>query len=190
MSYAIIALNAAALIGLIVAAALGYALKSDILAAGQGLPDPATASSVLAAGFERHFLLALSSTLIALFAESMIFFYFIGTGVSIKKAVALYELDHKYLGQVRQFKQRTSGIATLALLLLMTAFVLGGGVAARAVPGWAHHAAAWAALVTHGLSTWRGTSAILDNVGLLAELDRQVRELARRGEVVVSRTVV
>jgi hypothetical protein len=190
MSYAIIALNVASLIGLLGAAILGYALKSDILAAGHGFPDPATASAALAVGFKHHFLLALTATLAALFAESMIFFYFIGTGVSIKKAVALYKLDHKYLGQVRQFKQRTSGIASLALLLLMAAFVLGGGVAARAVPVWGHHAAAWAALIVHGISTWSGAGAILDNVGLLAELDRQVLELSRRGEVVVSRTVV
>lgn len=188
MSYAIIALNLAALAGLLVTIVLGYALGAKVgEAAGTG-GDIVVAA--IALGFRRHFLLGLSSTLVALFAQSMIFFYFIGTGISIKKAVSLYNLDRQVLGRVREFKQRTSGIASLAILLVMAAFVLGGGVAARAVPAWAHHLTAWAAFAAHGLSTWRGTGAILDNVGLLAELDRRVVGMAARGEVEVRRTVV
>lgn len=195
MSYAIIALNIAALGGLLVTVALGYTLGSEIgaAAAAAGADAGATdavAAAALAAGFRRHFLLGLSSTLVALFGQSMIFFYFIGTGISIKKAVALYDLDRQVLGRVREFKQRTSGLATLALLLLMTAFVLGGGVAARALPAWAHHVAALAAVLTHAISTWRGAGAIFDNMGLLAELDRRVLGMAARGEVEVRRTAV
>ena len=140
--------------------------------------------------FRRHFILGLAGTLTALFAESMIFFYFIGTGVAIKKAVALYDLDRRYLVQVRAFKQRTSGIAFLALLALIAAFVLGGGAATRAVPALVHEIVAWAAISCHALSAWASTRAIRENVGLLAELDQVVGEKAARGEVAVERTVV
>jgi hypothetical protein len=188
MSYAIIALNLAALAGLLVTAVLGYGLGAQMSELTGALGEAAAGALVL--GFRRHFLLGLSSTLVALFAQSMVFFYFIGTGISIKKAVALYDLDRQVLGRVREFKQRTSGIACLAILMLMAAFVLGGGVAARAVPAWAHHLTAWGAIAAHGLSTWRGTAAILDNVGLLAELDRRVIGMEARGEIEVRRTVV
>jgi hypothetical protein len=187
MSYAIIALNIAALAGLLLTVVLGYAVGGEMAEAARG---NAAITADLVLGFRRHFLLGLASTLVGLFAQSMIFFYFVGTGISIKKAVALYDLDRQVLGRVREFKQRTSGIASLAILLLMAAFVLGGGVAAGALPAWVHHLTAWAAVAAHGVSTWRGAYAIVDNVGLLAELDQRVKGMAARGEVEVRRTVV
>ena len=181
MSYAIIALELVSLIALLVTAFLGYQL-------GHALD--ASASEVVAGTFRRHFALGLAGTLTGLFAESMIFFYFIGTGVAIKKAVALYDLDRRYLLQVRSFKQRTSGIAFLALLALIAAFVLGGGAATRAVPALAHEIVAWVAIACHGASAWASTRAIRENVALLSELDQVVRAKAARGEVAVERTVV
>lgn len=188
MSYAIIALNLASLAGLAAATVLGYVVGAGMGAAGAGAE--AAAATALAVAFRRHFTLGLVATLIGLFSESMVFFYFIGTGVSIKKAVALYRLDQRYLARVREFKVRTSGIAFLALLGLIAAFVLGGGVAARAVPAWAHQVAAWVAIAAHGASTVASARAITDNMGLLSELDRVVVGMAARGEVQIRRTVV
>src|SRR5688572_3354184 len=136
MSYAIIALQLASLAGILVALAYGYILGDALDASAAGAAGAAGAAASAAAvseaarvadAFRRHFGFALASTLVALFAESMVFFYFIGTGLSIKKAVALYHLDVSYLKRVREFKQRTSGLAFFALLALIAAFVLGGG---------------------------------------------------------------
>ena len=189
MSYAIIALELGSLAVLLVTAFLGYALGNAV--AGAAGADPAgPAAALVAATFHRHFALALIGTLSALFAESMIFFYFIGTGVAIKKAVALYDLDRRYLLPVRAFKARTSGVAFLALLALIAAFVLGGGTAARAVPRLFHEVIAWVAIALHGWSAWASTLAIRENVALLAELDGVVRGKAERGEIAIERTVV
>jgi len=187
MSYAIIALALASLAGLVVTLAYGYILGGvlDVTAAA-GVAEQAQ----VAVAFKRHFGFALASTLVALFAESMVFFYFIGTGLSIKKAVALYQLDPSYLKKVREFKQRTSGLAFFALMALIAAFVLGGGAATRAIPSLVHSIVAWAAVLLHGFSAFAATSAIRDNLGVLAELDAIVRGKAARGEVVVERTVV
>lgn len=191
MSYAIIVLELASLVVLVVTAFLGYALGGELAGLVPGASDPGgLVAAAVGATFRRHFALALLGTLAALFAESMIFFYFIGTGVAIKKAVALYDLDRRYLQQVRAFKARTSGVAFLALLALIAAFVLGGGAATRAVPRLGHEIAAWVAIALHGWSAWASTRAIRENVGLLAELDQVVRAKAERGEVAIERTVV
>lgn len=190
MSYAIIALELVSLAVLVITAFLGYALGNTMHGLVPGGDAGGLVAAAVGAAFRQHFALALIGTLMALFAESMIFFYFIGTGVAIKKAVALYDLDRRYLQHVRAFKARTSGVAFLALLALIAAFVVGGGAAARAIPAPVHEVVAWVAIALHGWSAWASTRAIRENVALLAELDLVVRGKAERGEVAIERTVV
>jgi uncharacterized membrane protein len=104
--------------------------------------------------FEFHFVLALLSTLLALFAHSMTMFYFIGTGKILKDAAIErgFEPDLKVIARTRRMKAETSGIATLAMVAIIVSFVIGGGAVPRpniAVSPWIHGGAAIVGLVLH-----------------------------------------
>ncbi len=182
MSYAIIVLNACALAGLVLAAWFGYGVSAAVA--------EAASREAVGAAFRPHLFFALGSTIVAIFAQSMTFFYFIGTGKSIKVAVAEYGLDSAHVDQTRDFKRRTSPAALWALLAVMAAFVLGGGAATRAVPAGVHHVVALAAILLQGYATLVGAQVIRTNMELLDRLDREVGALAARGATDVKRLSV
>ncbi len=104
--------------------------------------------------FELHFVLALISTILALFAHSMTMFYFIGTGKILKEAAIArgFEPELRVVERTRRMKAETSGIAMLAMVAVIVTFVIGGGAVPRpnvAVAPWIHGAASVTALLLH-----------------------------------------
>lgn len=79
-----------------------------------------------------HIAWALASVTLALFTLSIHLFYFIGTGSDVKKFLAETGVDEdtrrQILAETRQFKMKTSPALSLAMLLVMAAFVMGGAV--------------------------------------------------------------
>ena len=96
----------------------------------------------------RHILLAVPTVLFSLFTQSMVLFFFIGTGKLLKEAAARRpdaEGRNYILGRVKEFKLRTSGLATFAPLSALAAGLLGAGAHTGAVPAWIH---LWASVLT------------------------------------------
>jgi len=125
----------------------------------------------------RHVALAIPTVMFSLFSQSMVIFFFIGTGRLVKDEVARYpEEDRRRVYRaLSQFKRRTSPPATFALLSSIAVFVLGGAVHTRALPSWTHLAASLAALLLHAwalVAEWR---AFGDNARLMADPRRYVR---------------
>ena len=103
---------------------------------------------------------AIPTMLLSLFSQSMVIFYFIGTGRLVKEEIrGLSEEEQRpILSALRRFKARTSPPATFALLSAITVFVVGAAVHTRALPSWAHLAASALALAVHGwafVAEWR-----------------------------------
>jgi hypothetical protein len=126
-----------ALVALAGAGVLGYHLSS-----GRG-------------AFENHFHLALVATLLGIFGHAMTMFYFIGTGKAIKDVVREHNLDRAFLAQTRRQNMQASSWATLATILLMLQFIMGGGVHTRAIPARVHEVVFYATLVVSGLASLR-----------------------------------
>lgn len=125
----------------------------------------------------RHVALAIPTVMFSLFSQSMVIFFFIGTGRLIKDDVARYpEEDRRRVYKaLSEFKRRTSPPATFALLSSIAVFVLGGAVHTRALPSWTHLAASLAALLLHAwalVAEWR---AFGDNARLMADPRKYVR---------------
>lgn len=99
----------------------------------------------------RHVAYAIPTVLFSLFSQSMVIFFFIGTGKLVKEESAgLSEPDRGVvLAALRRFKMQTSPPATLALLCAIAVFVLGGAAHTKALPPWVHLASALAAVATH-----------------------------------------
>src|SRR5262249_52381014 len=107
-----------ALLGFVATSVGGFSVASSLAA-----HLPAAGALV-----RHHFLLALPTMLLSLFAQTMVIFYFIGTGRLIKDDVAGYPEPERavILGALRRFKARTSPVATFSLLSAIVVFVLGG----------------------------------------------------------------
>jgi len=174
MAIALLLLTALALAGFLVTSAGGFALASQLAA-----HVPAARTLVT-----HHILVAIPTVLLSLFAQSMVIFYFIGTGKLVKDEVADYPEPERrvVLKALRRFKSQTSPAATLALLSAIVVFVIGGAVHTRALPSWTHLAAAIAAVLTHFwafMAEWR---VFAENNRLMADPRKYARRGARRKE--------
>jgi len=145
-------------IALLTATAL--ALAGFLATSAGGFVLAATHGAAAGPLVTRHVAIAIPTVLISLFSQSMVIFYFIGTGKLVKEEVASFPEAQRavILRALRRFKAKTSPPATFSLLSAIAVFVLGGGVHTSALPGWTHLSAAILAVLTHAwaLSTeWR-----------------------------------
>ena len=138
MAIALLTATALALAGFLATSAVGFVLAGTHGAAAGPLVT-------------RHVAFAIPTILISLFSQSMVIFYFIGTGKLVKEETASFpEVERGViLRALRRFKAKTSPPATFSLLAAIAVFVLGGGVHTSALPGWTHLSAAILAALTH-----------------------------------------
>ena len=118
----------------------------------------------------RHLTLALLAILLAVFAHTMTFFYFIGVGSSIRRAVAETRVGSEQLRQVLRLRGQVFPWAGGAMLILMIAFILGGAAHTRALPSWVHGWLGYLALIT-------GLVAFLVEAVYLMQQNRVVHDL-------------
>jgi hypothetical protein len=156
-----------AIAGLLVTSVQGFAVASGLHAV-----SPVVRGLVL-----RHVGLAIPTVLFSLFSQSMVIFFFIGTGRLVKDDTAAYPEDERrrVLRALADLKRRTSPPATFALLSSITVFVLGGAVHTRALPSWTHLAASIGAVALHIWALAAEWRAFGDNARLMADPRRFVR---------------
>jgi hypothetical protein len=161
MAIALLAGTLLALAGFLLTTVQGFALSVHLAAA-----HPAARLLVT-----RHVAYAIPTVLLSLFSQSMVIFFFIGTGRLVKDEVAGYPEPARrtILQALRGFKRRTSPPATFALLSAIAVFVLGGAAHTGALPSWVHLAASVAAVGTHGWALGAEWKAFLENGRLMAD---------------------
>lgn len=143
MAIALLLTTLLALAGLVATSAQGLILAGALHSAA-----PAAGHLVT-----RHVGFAIPTVLFSLFSQSMVIFYFIGTGKLVKEEVASYPEPERraVLNALRRFKTKTSPPATFALLSAIAVFVLGGAVHTSALPPWTHLTTSLSAVAIH---TW------------------------------------
>jgi hypothetical protein len=141
MAVALLLTTALALAGFLATSAQGFLVASALHAAA-----PFAGHLV-----SKHVGIAIPTVLFSLFSQSMVIFYFIGTGKLVKEEVATYPEPERraVLAALRRFKAKTSPPATFALLTAIAVFVLGGAVHTSALPAWTHLTASLAAVAVH-----------------------------------------
>ena len=75
-----------------------------------------------------HIAFAFLSTILYMFTQTLIMFYFIGAGKKIKETILEHNLNKSIYQEVIDLKKKLFGPLTLNMLLVGTAFILGGGV--------------------------------------------------------------
>jgi hypothetical protein len=141
MAIALLLMTALALAGFLATSVQGFLVASALHSAA-----PLAGRLVT-----RHVGFAIPTVLFSLFSQSMVIFYFIGTGKLVKEETASYrEAERRtILAALRRFKAKTSPPATFALLSAIAVFVLGGAVHTSALPSWTHLTAALTAVAIH-----------------------------------------
>jgi hypothetical protein len=141
VAVALLLTTALSLAGFLFTSVQGFAVAA-------GLSGGSAAAGALVG---RHVGIAIPTVLLSLFSQSMVIFYFIGTGRLVKDEIASYPEPQRrsVLRALSRFKRKTSPAATIALLSAIGAFVLGGAVHTRALPSGAHLAASIAAVLAH-----------------------------------------
>jgi hypothetical protein len=161
MAVALLAGTLLSIVGFLLTSVQGFALAAHLAAA-----DPAARMLV-----GKHVAYAIPTVLLSLFSQSMVLFYFIGTGRLIKDEIAAYAPAPRrvLLEALRRFKRTTSPPATFALLSAIAVFVAGGAVHTRALPSWVHLATSLLAVATHVWALIAEWSAFLENGRLMAD---------------------
>jgi len=120
----------------------------------------------------RHIAVAVPTVLFSLFTQSMVLFFFIGTGKLLKEAAAKRpdaEGRDYILRKVREFKARTSALATFAPLSALGAGLLGAGAHTRATPPWLHLWTVVLAILLHAAAFGREVVAMAETNQLMDE---------------------
>ena len=99
-------------------------------------------------GFQRYFQFqlmqanhpqfALFSAIFYMFTETLIMFYFIGSGTAIKKSIKLGSGEPSLYEKVKKTKMILFPHLTMNMLFVGTVFILGGAVQTGSVSGWVH----------------------------------------------------
>ncbi len=85
-----------------------------------------------------HPTLALLTIILYLFTQTLIIFYFVGIGVSIKEFVIDKKISADYHKRSFDLKRRLYPPVLLNMLLVMILFISGGAVDTKYMPGWIH----------------------------------------------------
>jgi len=131
----------------------------------------------------RHVAYAIPTVLLSLFSQSMVLFFFIGTGRLVKDETRSFpEADRSIvLRALSGFKRKTSPPATFALLAAIGVFVLGGAVHTHALPSWTHLAASLTAVAVHLWALAAEWGAFIENGKLMADPAAYARRLRASG---------
>jgi hypothetical protein len=78
-------------------------------------------------------------------------------------------------------KSRAFPAMTLALLMAIGNFILGGAAHTRAIPGWTHGAMAWLTLAVSGLALVREYQVLAANNRLIAEAASRTEDTGPAG---------
>ena len=113
---------------------------------------------------------ALLTTIFYMFTETLIMFYFIGTGTAIKKTIQIADLDTSLYDKVKKTKMKLFPHLTLNMILIGAVFILGGAVQTGRIGIWVHGMLFDLAFIHLIYTTLLEHRGFKENVALINEL--------------------
>jgi hypothetical protein len=120
----------------------------------------------------RHISYGIFSTLVTLLAHSMMMFYLIGKGKAVKDAMTEHNVAGDYYRRIAVARKPVFSIGTLAMVVTMTAAILGASVDTGVLPSIVHGTMAYGAVVCN-------LAAVKIEIGALMASSRIVTEVNR-----------
>ena len=141
-----------------------------------------------AARAQQHQIGGLMVAILTVFAHSVTFVYFLGTGLAVKEARKNWGIDAGFIKQTRRFKLLAYPIAMVAIGFTCATGILGGAVQSGDVPVVVHRLLAFAATGTTIVAFVVSLRLMLRNGFMMAVIRgevAQIKEAAARGETVM-----
>jgi hypothetical protein len=123
----------------------------------------------------RHISYGLFSTLITLFAHSMMMFYLIGKGKSVKDAMAEHHVTGDYYRRIAAARKPVFSIGTVAMAATMVAAILGASVDTGVLPPIVHGMIASAAIIANLAAVKIEIAALSASSRIVDEVNRQIQ---------------
>ena len=127
---------------------------------------------LLGGDITRHISFGFFSTLVLLFAHSMMMFYFIGKGKAVKDAMKENNMTGDYDKRIAAARKPVFSIASYAMLATMIAAILGASVDTHVMPPIVHAMIAYGAIACN-------LAAVKTEIDAIRESDRIVDEVNR-----------
>ena len=119
----------------------------------------------------RHISFGIFSTLVTLFAHSMMMFYLIGKGKAVKDAMAEGGLTGDQYRRIATARKPVFSVGTLAMGVTMVAAILGASVDTRVLPSIVHAMTAYAAIVCNVAALKIEMSALSESARIVDEVN-------------------
>lgn len=122
-----------------------------------------------------HMLWGLFTAILVILLQCLVFGFFIGSGKSIKRVVEENGLSREWIQKTKDYKNRCYPMLMLAIVVSLSAAVVGGGVSTGSVPAGIHQVLAWAALAVNVYSLWISYRVVVENVEAIHRINDEVR---------------
>jgi hypothetical protein len=123
----------------------------------------------------RHISFGIFSTLVTLFAHSMIMFYLIGKGKSVKDAMAEHNVTGDYYRRIAAARKPVFSIGTLAMAVTMVTAIIGASVDTGVLPPMVHAMIAYAAIFSNLAAARIEIAALTASTRIVDEVNRRIQ---------------
>ena len=122
----------------------------------------------------RHISFGIFSTLVMLLAHSMMMFYLIGKGKSVKDAMAEHNVTGDYHRRIAAARKPVFSIGTLAMAATMITAILGASVDTGVLPPIVHATIAYGAIICNLAAARIEIVALTASSRIVDEVNRQI----------------
>ena len=113
---------------------------------------------------------ALLSVIFYMLTETLVMFYFIGSGTAIKKTIQTGGMNTNLYENVKKTKMKLFPHLTLNMIFIGTVFILGGAVQTGRIAGWIHGLLFDLAFIHLLYTTYLQHLGFKENVAIISEL--------------------
>jgi hypothetical protein len=123
----------------------------------------------------RHISYGIFSTLVTLFAHSMMMFYLIGKGKSVKDAMAEHHVTGDYHRRIAAARKPVFSAAALAMAITMVTAIAGASVDTGVLPPMVHAMIAYGAVVCNLAAARIEIAALTASSRIVDEVNHQIQ---------------
>jgi hypothetical protein len=123
----------------------------------------------------RHISYGIFSTLVTMFAHSMMMFYLIGKGKSVKDAMAEHNIAGDYHRRIAAARKPVFSIGTLAMAVTMVTAILGASVDTGVLPPIVHAMIAYGAIFSNLAAVKVEIAAVSASTRIVDEVNRLIQ---------------
>ena len=123
----------------------------------------------------RHISFGIFSTLVTLFAHSMMMFYLIGKGKSVKDAMAEHHVTGDYYRRIATARKPVFSIGTAAMAITMVTAIIGASVDTGVLPPMVHAMIAYGAIFANLAAAKIEIAALAASTRIVDEVNGQIQ---------------